>query len=111
MNIQEQENLLEESLQTGSSLSEILKLKGMNYDTLIYKDNPPIDQNCLRPIELLDNKVIEEGKIPAVSFFSGAGGLNVGFQYAGFQNIISVEVNETFCNTLRKNNRTNHCYR
>ena len=45
MNIQEQENLLEESLQTGSSLSEILKLKGMNYDTLIYKDNPPIDQN------------------------------------------------------------------
>lgn len=104
MNIQEQENLLEESLQTASSLSEILKSKGMNYDTLIYKDNPPIDQNCLRPIELLDDKVIEEGKIPAVSFFSGAGGLNVGFQYAGFQNIISVEVNETFCNTLRKNN-------
>ena len=40
---------------------------------------------------------------PAVSFFSGAGGLDIGFSYAGFNNIASIEYNEVSCATLRLN--------
>lgn len=39
-----------------------------------------------------------------VSLFSGAGGLDLGFQKAGFENILSVEHWDTACNTLKKNN-------
>lgn len=104
MKIQEQEKILTESIQKDIPLATLLKSKGINYDDLIYKNNPPIEKECLKPIELLDDKKEKKGDIPAVSFFSGAGGLNVGFQYAGFQNLISIELNEIFCDTLRKNN-------
>jgi DNA (cytosine-5)-methyltransferase 1 len=49
---------------------------------------------------------METPNVPAVSFFSGAGGLNIGFEYAGFNNLVSVEFNEIFCDTLRANNPT-----
>jgi len=41
--------------------------------------------------------------IPCVSFFSGCGGLDIGFEYAGFKSIITIEKNPLFCKTLKKN--------
>jgi DNA (cytosine-5)-methyltransferase 1 len=55
-------------------------------------------------VETLDSIPKTVSDIPAISFFSGAGGLNIGFEYAGFNNLVSVEFNEVFCNTLRDNN-------
>lgn len=42
-------------------------------------------------------------QIPSVSFFSGAGGLDIGFAQAGFTTIADVEINRMFCDTLRAN--------
>ena len=44
--------------------------------------------------------------IPLVSFFAGCGGLDLGFEVAGFTHIAAFEINELFCKTLRKNRPT-----
>jgi DNA (cytosine-5)-methyltransferase 1 len=38
-----------------------------------------------------------------ISLFSGAGGLDLGFENVGFKNLFSVEFNESFCKTYTKN--------
>lgn len=83
--------------------SQILEQRGYTYDSLHYLSNPAIGEECLQPIQTLDSMQPATDGIPAVSFFSGAGGLDVGFSYAGYDNLISIELNEIFCNTLRKN--------
>ncbi|MCL2527928.1 MAG: DNA cytosine methyltransferase [Defluviitaleaceae bacterium] len=101
--IHDQEEILKSCIKKNMLLSDVLTQKGMTYDSLRYKDyadiTPQEGEN-----ERLD--VIEKmpEAIPAISFFSGAGGLDIGFEYAGFKNIVAVEINEVFCNTLRRNN-------
>ena len=41
--------------------------------------------------------------MPLVSFFSGCGGLDLGFEFAGFKTVAMIEISEIFCNTLRDN--------
>jgi len=41
--------------------------------------------------------------IPLVSFFAGCGGLDIGFEAAGFHHVAAFEFNEVFCRTLRRN--------
>ena len=41
--------------------------------------------------------------IPVVSFFSGAGGMDLGFENAGFEHVALFEHNTVFCGTLRLN--------
>jgi DNA (cytosine-5)-methyltransferase 1 len=53
--------------------------------------------------ESIENLQVSPKNIPAISFFSGAGGLDIGVEYAGFTNLASIEINELFCDTLRKN--------
>lgn len=38
-----------------------------------------------------------------ISLFSGAGGLDIGFEQAGFEIVVAVEADPACCNTLRKN--------
>jgi len=38
-----------------------------------------------------------------ISLFSGAGGLDIGFEQAGFEVVVAVETDPSCCNTLRKN--------
>ena len=101
--LSEQYQIIHQAEQNKLKLSDLLAQKGLSYDSLSYEENPELDDDCLRPIETLDNIQKSTDNIPAVSFFSGAGGFDIGFSYAGFNNIISVEFNEIFCNTLRKN--------
>ena len=104
MPIERQNELIQRATAENTPFSQILSQNGYTYDSLRYNIELDIDDEFMRPIETLDSiKKTNEG-IPAVSFFSGAGGLDVGFSYAGFNNLISVEFNEVFCNTLRKNN-------
>lgn len=103
LSIKQQEALLKRSEEQKIPLAQILEEKGLTYDSLQYIDNPTIDEACMQPIQTLDDIEKATDDIPAVSFFSGAGGLDVGFSYAGFRNLISIEFNEVFCNTLRKN--------
>ena len=100
-----QERLIHQSLQTGTKLSDILSMAGLSYEEFRYIDSAEVEQykDANNHISI-DDIIPSNDGIPAVSFFSGAGGLDVGFQYAGFNNIISIEHTELFCNTLRLNN-------
>ena len=40
-----------------------------------------------------------------LSLFSGAGGLDIGFSDAGFSIVEKLEIEDTFCDTLRANSR------
>lgn len=102
--LSEQISLLEQAKEHEGDLPDTLKEKEITYDALRYEEYCELPQECLTPIETLDSIKKGTDKIPAVSFFSGAGGFDVGFSYAGFENLISIEFNEVFCNTLRVNN-------
>lgn len=103
LSINEQMRLLEESLKKDIHLSELLIQKGLSYDNLRYRNyvNGFKLEERNRSIEDLKN---HESQIPAISFFTGAGGMDLGFEYAGFKTIASVENTELFCDTLRLNN-------
>lgn len=100
----DQNRLLQIAKDTPGDLAEVLGKEGLTYDALCYEEYCELPTECLTPIETLDSIEKASDSIPAVSFFSGAGGFDVGFSYAGFKNIISIELNEIFCNTLRANN-------
>jgi len=102
LNLSAQDEILADSIRKEIPLADMLLQKGLTYDSLRYReyvDITPQRAHC----ETLDEKQRSEASIPAVSFFSGAGGLNIGFEYAGFDNLVSIEFNEIFCNTLRRN--------
>ena len=103
LTVNEQVGILNRSVSTGIHLSVLLKEAKHNYDDLVYADN----QYRLRrklpdfvPVE--ERPPVANGK-QCVSFFSGAGGLDVGFKYAGFHNLVDVEINRMFADTLRAN--------
>ena len=98
-----QEELLNDCLRSELALADVLAQKGLTYDSLRYEDysETPL---CQGEAEDLDNFERLPASIPAISFFAGAGGLDIGFEHAGFENIASIECNEVFCNTLMHNN-------
>lgn len=105
--LSKQSELLKKAVQEKLDLSKLLVSENLSYDSLRYEVNLEIPVACLQPLETLDAIERAADDIPAVSFFSGAGGFDVGFSYAGFDNLVSIEFNEIFCNTLRKNNPQN----
>lgn len=48
-------------------------------------------------------KVVPSQDYPIISLFSGAGGLDIGFDQAGFRTAVMVELDPACCRTLRKN--------
>ena len=103
LSVKRQKALIDRAEKERIPFSELLKQNGFSYDSLRYINEPDVDDEYVQPIEILDAIPRTADNIPAVSFFSGAGGLDVGFSYAGFENLISIEFNEVFCNTLRAN--------
>ena len=55
------------------------------------------------PPRSLDDFRCPQHHIPMVSFFTGCGGIDLGFEAAGFEHVVAFEFNELFCKTLRKN--------
>ena len=100
---QEQLSIIHESQQKQIALADLLKLQGLSYESLVYADNVQTSDGDRGVFVPVDERPKVAGGIPCVSFFSGAGGLDIGFKCAGFENIADVEINEMFCNTLRKN--------
>lgn len=102
ISLKEQTSLLNKCVNKGLDLNLELKKLGLTYEHLRYRNytQENILFNEYKSIE--DLRQTPKG-IPAVSFFSGAGGLDIGFDYAGFNNLASIEVNELFCETLRLN--------
>ena len=94
--------LIEESINSGTPLEKILTLEGMTYDDLIYTNNdkPILKNNKYYTIEEFENK---KNSIPIVSFFSGAGGIDLGFEASGFYHSLLIEINPLFCETVKIN--------
>lgn len=98
-----QKELIAYAISSETPLEEILFQNGFDYNALVYSDEAQIDDYSFPTFIPLNERKAEAPHIPSVSFFSGAGGLDLGFKYAGFDSIIDVEINEMFCNTLRLN--------
>ena len=110
LNPKSQISILRECETSGVSLDEALASRGLDYDSLVYADAgsapkwKPAHGEKFVPV---DRRPAVASGIPCVSFFSGAGGLDIGFKAAGFHNIADVEINPMFCETLRRNGAEN----
>lgn len=102
LTLKTQTKILKESIESGVSLADILSNRGWTYDDLVYENNdlPPITSTDYFSLERFKKK---EKQIPVISFFSGAGGLDLGLEAAGFTHLALVEKIELFCETVRLN--------
>ena len=106
----EQIRIIDECKTSGKKLDEALAARKLDYESLVYSDAktaPQWGRGKFPVFVPVEKREAVAGGIPCVSFFSGAGGLDIGFDAAGFCNIADVEINEMFCNTLRKNGAKN----
>ena len=102
LSLKEQNKILNECIMQNVNLADKLNQKGLSYDNLRYveyTDSDPDKDNY----QSIDDVFRYEQLMPAVSFFSGGGGLDIGFEYAGFHNLAAIEFNQGFCETLRLN--------
>lgn len=90
------------SADRGAEISAVLEPEGLALDDLVYEnsrsriwkgDSPPFLSSFER----------ETDGIPLVSFFTGAGGVDLGFEAVGFEQKAAFECSEIFCKTLRMN--------
>lgn len=105
-----QRSILRDCKATETSLDEALAARGFGYENLVYADAGVAPKWKPAPGEVfvpVDKRPAVAGGIPCVSFFSGAGGMDIGFGAAGFRNIADVEIHPLFCETLRKNGAEN----
>ncbi len=97
-----QEKLLRRAEETGEPLSAVLEQAGWTYDDLVYEKHDVHKWKGAEPLSL-DMLRLPTSGIPAVSFFTGCGGMDLGLEAAGYDQIASFEINELFCKTLRRN--------
>lgn len=100
--IKGQVKLIQESIESGVTLTGFLKKKNLTYDDLRYADGIKPDFPRQR-VYTLDDFRERETDIPVVSFFSGAAGLDLGFEALGFKHSQLVEKIPLFCETIRLN--------
>ncbi len=98
----EQEDLFEKCVAEQLNLYDELANRSLSYDSLRYINSPEINIPQVE-YHFIDEIDIQENNIPAISFFAGAGGFDIGFKYAGYTNLASIEFNRIFCETLKHN--------
>ncbi|HEY9617076.1 MAG TPA: DNA cytosine methyltransferase [Microcoleaceae cyanobacterium] len=94
--------ILQRCISEQLDLRQELSLLGLTYDDLRYRHNPSSNPHSL-PYLPLDHFSAPAHRTPIVSFFAGAGGLDLGFTAAGFQHLAAIEINPLCCQTLRTN--------
>lgn len=97
-----QAKLLRRAINDGMPLSDILEGAGLSYDDLVYERTSREPFRAGAPLSL-DKLRLPSNGIPVVSFFTGCGGMDLGLEAAGFEQLASFEINELFCKTLRRN--------
>lgn len=100
--VNQQIDLLNYCIENSLPLSAELAKIGKTYDSLIYEKNQRFHRS-FAPYRTIDDFTEKKHGIPVVSFFSGAGGMDLGFEAAGFEHLALFEKNELFCSTMRHN--------
>lgn len=103
LTVRQQKGLLLKATRDGVHLADLLRRQKRSYDDLVYGDGVVELSEGLPDFVPVDERAVVAHGRPCVSFFSGAGGLDIGFKCAGFRNVVDVEINEMFANTLRAN--------
>lgn len=98
----EQVRLLERVAAEDGDLPAELKRLGWTYDDLVYEASRPQIWTGPSPLQLGEITCAAPG-VPLVSFFTGCGGLDLGFESVGYRHVAAFEINELFCKTLRLN--------
>lgn len=97
-----QTKLLETCIDSGSPLRDVLYALGATYNSLRYVRANDRSWTGELPLPIGDFPRTADG-IPFVSFFTGCGGMDIGFEAVGFDHVAGFEINEIFCKTLRSN--------
>ena len=97
-----QRRLLQEAEKGADHLSALLDRNGATYDDLAYERSGERAWTG-GPALTLHDLQREPADVPVVSFFTGCGGMDLGFEAAGFKHLCAFEFNELFCRTLRRN--------
>jgi len=97
-----QQRLIEEAENGTDHLSVVLERSGAAYDDLSYERSGERAW-AGEPALTLDDLRRGPVDVPVVSFFTGCGGMDLGFEAAGFKHLCAFEFNELFCRTLRRN--------
>lgn len=103
LTLQQQNKLLKKCIEKNLDLGSELRAMGLDYDALVYAVENSFTARKNSQYKRIDDLRKKNAGIPAVSFFSGAGGMDIGFEYAGFRHLASVDNVEHFCQTLRLN--------
>ncbi len=98
----EQTEIINQCIQNNKPLHETLTNAGHSYNDLVYEHKCQINGTGEK-YKSVDNLSVLPPNTPIISFFSGCGGLDLGFESAGFEHLACIDNNELFCNTLRIN--------
>jgi DNA (cytosine-5)-methyltransferase 1 len=100
--LQQQREIINNCISSGTPLHKELSSRGLSYDDLRYAEggHPKFE---LQKMHTLADFQEKETDIEVVSFFSGAGGLDLGFEALGFKHSLLVEKIPLFCETLKTN--------
>lgn len=102
----EQDRLLDKSEKSALPFADVLDSAGLSYDDLVYERRyKRLTKSQARYVTLADLAVRGQD-IPLASFFTGAGGIDLGFSAAGFQPTLAAEHSGLFSETLRWNHPT-----
>ncbi|MEY4926923.1 MAG: modification methylase AplI [Bacteroidota bacterium] len=104
-----QEQILLQCISEKSDLQLKLKAENLSAEDFRYKTYPQL-KLAANNYELVENKRNEVHNTPAISFFAGAGGFDIGFKYAGFNTLATFEINAVFCDTLKLNFPDKHIF-
>lgn len=100
--VEQQHRILARAAQSARHLSDVLEDSGWSYNDLVYENSRGQRWRGRRPLSLEDCQLDQFG-VPVVSFFTGCGGMDLGFEAVGFRHVAAFEINELFCATLRHN--------
>jgi DNA (cytosine-5)-methyltransferase 1 len=98
----EQQRLIRDSITSKVSLERTLAKRGLTYDDLRYKSGTDERAAWLKTRGFYPRPRCGNG-VKLVSFFSGCGGMDLGFEAAGYESVACIDNNTLFCNTLRLN--------
>ena len=85
-----------------ADICDVMEASGQTIDDIVYAKSRAISWSGAQPPKLSSFAKVGNG-VPIVSFFTGCGRMDLGFEAVGFKHKAAFKFNETFCKSLRVN--------